>query len=132
MNASVSGSSGQTATPRAAADGALHLDVIILDTVMTARMQPAPMAFGKASHVARRAFIYSTRVIDHAIETRSDPRWVLGLVLAHEVGHMLLPVYSHSPSGLMRADWEGRLTTIPDFLPAQAAEIRAQLTAKTH
>jgi hypothetical protein len=29
----------------------------------------------------------------------------------------------------MRAYWEGRLTTIPDFLPAQAAEIRAQLAA---
>jgi hypothetical protein len=113
----------------AAADGALHLDVILLDKKMTAQRQPAPMVFGQASHVTRRAFIYSARVIDHAIETRSDPRRVLGLVLAHEVGHMLLPVYSHAPSGLMRAYWEGRLTTIPDFLPAQAAEIRAQLAA---
>jgi len=115
----------------AAADGALHLDVIVLDKKMTARRQPAPMAFGEASHVTRRAFIYSSRVMDHAIETRSEPRLVLGLVLAHEVGHMLLPEYSHSPSGLMRAYWEGRLTTIPGFLPAQAAEIRAQLTART-
>jgi hypothetical protein len=115
----------------ATADSALQLDVIILNAKMTAQRRPArPMALGEAGHVSRRAFIHFARVIDHAIETRSDPRLVLGLVLAHEVGHMLLPEYSHTPSGLMRADWKGRLTTIPDFLPAQAAEIRSQLTAE--
>jgi hypothetical protein len=30
---------------------------------------------------------------------------VLGYLMAHEVGHLLLPVQSHSPSGIMRARW---------------------------
>ena len=115
----------------AAADGALHLDVVLLSAEMTARRQPtpAPMTFGQASPETRRAFIYSARVINHAIQTASDPRWVLALVLAHEVGHMLLPQYSHSTSGLMRPYWEGRIVAIPDFLPSQGEEIRSRLTA---
>ena len=116
----------------AAPDGALHLDVILLSAEMTARRQPAPapMTFGQASRETRRAFIYSARVINHAIQTGSDPSWVLALVLAHEVGHMLLPVYSHTTSGLMRPYWEGRIAAIPDFLPSQAEEIRSRLAAQ--
>jgi hypothetical protein len=55
-----------------AADGALHLDVMILSAEMMARRQPAPapMTFGPASR---------------------DPSGMLALVFAHEVGHMLLP-----------------------------------------
>jgi hypothetical protein len=114
----------------AVADGALHLDVILLSAEMTARRQPAPapMAFGQASRETRRAFIYSARVINHAIQTGSDPRRVLALVLAHEVGHMLLSEDGHTTSGLMRPYWEGRLAAIPDFLPSQAEEIRSRLT----
>ena len=117
----------------AAADGALHLDVILLSAEMTDRRKPtpAPMTFGQASRETRRAFIYSARVMNHAIQTGSDPSRVLALVLAHEVGHMLLPVYGHSTSGLMRPYWEGRVVAIPDFLPSQAEQIRAQLAAKT-
>jgi hypothetical protein len=108
-------------------DGARHLDVIILTPEMTAQRKAKPGTFGAGSRLTRHAFIYYQRAIDHAIETRSDPRRVLGLVLAHETGHMLLPVYSHSESGLMRAEWEGRLAKIPDFLPSQADEIRKEL-----
>ena len=32
---------------------------------------------------------------------------VLGIALAHEIGHVLLPPPSHSTSGIMRPSWEG-------------------------
>ena len=32
---------------------------------------------------------------------------VLGLALAHEMGHVLLPPPSHSSTGIMQASWEG-------------------------
>ena len=112
----------------AVGDGARHLDVVILTPEMTKARKAKPGALGAASHETRHAFIYYQRAVDHAIETLSDPRRVLGLVFAHETGHMLLPTYSHSESGLMRAEWEGRLPKIPDFLPSQAAEIRRELT----
>ena len=112
----------------APADGARHLDVVILTPEMTTQRSAAPGAFGQAGRPQRRAYIYYKRIIDRAIETRSDPRHVLGFVFAHEVGHMLLPVYSHSEEGLMRAQWAGTLKRIPDFLPSQGAEIRKELS----
>ena len=71
------------------------------------------------SHDAARRDLYSIVVLAHA--------------MAHEIGHLLLP-YGHSPTGLMRADWnakdldlalDGRL----NFTSAQAELIRGQLLA---
>ena len=38
-------------------------------------------------------------------ETHASPSVILGHVMAHELGHLLLGTNSHSPSGLMRAHW---------------------------
>jgi hypothetical protein len=63
-----------------------------------------------------------------------DLSTILAYVIAHELGHLLLPGYGHSPTGVMRADWDnplardvvkGSLT----FTDAQAARIRAGHTA---
>jgi hypothetical protein len=113
----------------APADGAFHLDVIILPGSMADRMNANPTAFGQASHVTRRAYIYFSRIEAYALSSRSDPVCVLAAVLAHEIGHMLLPDYSHSPWGLMRAEWTGRIVDVPNFDRKQATTIRSALTA---
>jgi hypothetical protein len=56
---------------------------------------------------------------------------VLAYVMAHEMGHLLLPPGAHSPSGIMRPDWDGDdLRHIASgslqFTPAQANAIRAK------
>jgi hypothetical protein len=111
----------------AARDGAVHLDVVILTPEMTTHRLAPPDALGQGRRESRRASIYYGHVVDYASRTRGDVDQVLALALAHEVGHMLLPEYSHSPSGLMRATWKGRIVGVPGFLPAQAAAIRTQL-----
>ena len=112
----------------APADGALHLDVILLTAAMADRQQPNKAAFGQASRETKRAYIFCERVLAHASATGSDPGRMLGLVLAHEIGHMLLPTYSHTARGLMRAEWTGTINAIPEFLPEQAATIRDLLS----
>ena len=57
---------------------------------------------------------------------------VLGIALAHEMGHVLLPPPSHSPDGIMKASWEGddlrhALNGELAFSNAQAEEIRTRL-----
>lgn len=56
---------------------------------------------------------------------------ILGCVIAHEIGHVLLGPNAHSPSGIMQREWKreqvdlamrGRLL----FTPAQARIVRAQ------
>ena len=50
-------------------------------------------------------------------------------LLAHEIGHVLLPDHSHSPVGIMRATWEDRIVNVPGFTDEQGATMRALLAA---
>jgi hypothetical protein len=113
----------------AAPDGALHVDVVILDAEMANADQGDPLALGFASHVTRRAKIYFARVRAYARETGGSLERVFGLVLAHEIGHVLLPNHSHSSSGVMRASWDGRIARLPGFTRSQAETIRTRLIA---
>ena len=58
---------------------------------------------------------------------------VLGIALAHEMGHVLLPPPSHSATGIMQASWEGddlrhAIVGKVDFTDDQAAAMRARLS----
>jgi hypothetical protein len=119
------------ASATAPADGALHLDVLILSEDRTQEKMSEADALGEASSLTRRAYIHYSRVLAYATRTMSDSRCVLALVLAHEIGHMLLPEPSHTTSGLMRANWRGQIAVVPGFSPTQAATIRALLASAT-
>jgi hypothetical protein len=65
------------------------------------------------------------------VERRAELSQILGHVIAHELGH-LLGVYSHSRTGIMRADWN--LTDLQDiacgyflFTSHEADTIRAEV-----
>jgi hypothetical protein len=83
-------------------------------------------------HIDRRdlmAWAFYERILDTTTLLGLDPGLLLGHVIAHEMGHLLLPYDSHSQTGLMRADWDksqaanaviGTLT----FNPGESALIR--------
>jgi hypothetical protein len=75
------------------------------------------------------AYVFYQRVRAEADRYDVSPALVLACAIAHELGHLLLPVRTHAPTGLMRACWSrdefhraehGQLT----FLPAEVARIR--------
>ncbi|HUR32311.1 MAG TPA: hypothetical protein VM032_00845 [Vicinamibacterales bacterium] len=111
----------------AAPDGLLHVDLIILNAQMTAQHGTDPSAFGLASHRTRRAYVYYPRIAGYSAATRSYPARALAMVMAHELGHVLLPEHSHAKSGLMQATWSGQIRRIPAFLPSQAETIRSMV-----
>jgi hypothetical protein len=60
---------------------------------------------------------------------RIDQSTMLAYVIAHEVGHLLLPGHPHSPTGLMQARWDRALAQAAashglTFTDAQAQRIR--------
>ena len=80
------------------------------------------------------AYVFYRRVQAEADRYEVSTSLVLACAIAHEVGHLLLPLRAHAPAGLMRACWsrdefqraeQGQLK----FLPADAARIQAGMRA---
>jgi len=61
------------------------------------------------------ATVFSDRIDQAAERVGVEPGALLGLVVAHEVGHLLLGSGYHGEAGLMRAEW-------PDALLTRAAD----------
>src|SRR5262245_37067704 len=57
------------------------------------------------SRGGRVAYVLFDRVGQVAVDANSEAMEVMGLVIAHELGHLLLPGGPHSREGLMRANW---------------------------
>jgi len=91
-------------------------------TEVVVRVIPAPWqdtivgdtAFGvayvvKSSNRGWLATVYADRVAAAASRVTLDASKLLGRVMAHEVGHLLLGTDYHSHTGLMRAHWPDAL-----------------------
>jgi hypothetical protein len=110
--------------------GITDLRVVILDKEMTKRKiasdQVAATVLGQALPAARRAYIFSTRVTQVADQHAQAPAIVLGRVIAHEIGHLLLENDGHADMGIMRSNLD-MFTLVERFTAAQAAAIRRTL-----
>ena len=84
---------------------------------------------GLAARDAKRAYILTHRIANLAHRHGDDFRRVLGRVMAHEVGHLVLPAYSHSEQGIMRANVGVRSKSGLDFTTEQAVAIRSMLAS---
>ena len=97
----------------------------------------SPFVLGEASIDASQragvlATIYVDRVERMAELSEADSAWLLGRAIAHELGHLLLATNSHSPTGLMRAQWtsqeiRGNLTPDWVFTQKDSEAIRRRL-----
>ena len=76
------------------------------------------------------ATVFVDRTESVARNAGVDARRVLGLAMAHEIGHVLLNDNTHAANGLMRADWSQRELRSADaaswtFADTDATRIRA-------
>ena len=95
-----------------------------------------PMVLGiavrGANYSGRLAYVFYDRVEPLARKHQISDASLLGVAIAHEIGHLLLPYGSHSSSGLMQGDWDDRQFLLARarllrFTPQQAELIRAHL-----
>ena len=115
----------------------LEVTVLVLPHSMTERLDTSMDTMGAApgTHPGRRrlAYAFYDRVELFAQVYRfASSGQVLGTVIAHEIGHLMLPYHSHSAHGIMRASWalddfqalsKGWLL----FTPEQTELLRARL-----
>jgi len=75
------------------------------------------------------ASVYAESAAERSAKT-GLPLWIiLGRVTAHEIGHLLLGTNSHTPTGLMQAQWDLRRQHLADwhFTTADAVKIRSRM-----
>ena len=87
-----------------------HLTVAVLPESMAAKLVPDPLKFGisplaSGGGLAKHAYVFFDRVTNFAKAELVPQPVLLGLFIAHEIGHLLLGGNSHSPAGIMRARW---------------------------
>jgi hypothetical protein len=80
---------------------------------------------------ARYARLYFHRLTELADGRQVRRGVLLGAMMAHEIGHLLLGVNSHSREGIMSIPWDPRMLHQVDlgqlgFTAAQASALRAE------
>jgi hypothetical protein len=121
-------------TDKADAAAAGRLSVVLVAEPGESRIladAPGWVTVGVAPPNAGRVYVFCTRIADLARRKDRSVELVLGRVLAHEVGHQLLPGQGHSDAGIMREKLDYRSPTAPTFTAQQAESIRTLLAATT-
>ena len=107
MRGPVSAPSGPLGRATPALPG-LHVRVQLLSRDMAMQKiraeRVADAVLGQAAREAGRAYIFTHRITNLALRHGDDFGRVLGRVMAHEVGHLVLPIDSHADRGIMRAN----------------------------
>lgn len=90
-------------------DGDAFITVNVQNREMAARRRIGKNVAGYAviepNSTGRVAFLIADRIGQIARAGRAAPSHVFGLVLTHELTHLLLGDHSHSSFGVMRPDW---------------------------
>jgi hypothetical protein len=111
--------------------------IIIVAPGLADRVDADPKALGVAAGDARQsghvAYVFYDRVRILSVRYEERGGAILGHVMAHELGHLLLPYETHAESGLMRMDWsredlEHAAHGLLLFTPPEAALIRSRLS----
>ena len=119
--------------------GMPDLTVIVLNPTMTTRMAPPPNALGLAASTqnvdGRIAYVFYDRLRMVTLERDDSDVRALSLVMAHEIGHLLLPYGSHSEGGVMLGHWNIERFSHIDlrglrFTPLQGQQMRHVLRSR--
>jgi hypothetical protein len=85
---------------------------------------------GSAAREIDRAFVFVDRVLAAGSAFPVNEQAMLAHVMAHEIGHLLLPAGSHhSTQGVMRPNLDFARLQSNRFTTKQAASLRSRLVA---
>jgi hypothetical protein len=86
-------------------------------------------ALAQANSDARRVYVFWDRVGPAVNRHAVGHGDALGLVIAHELGHVLLPGREHSPNGIMQENYNVYFSYRLKFTTEESAAMRGFITA---
>jgi hypothetical protein len=89
-------------------------------------------ALGQAVRSTGHAYVFYNRLAGESLTRPVDLTVMLAYVVAHEVGHLLLPPNSHSRYGIMQASLDFTFGKPHQFTAEQAAMMRDALADAAH
>lgn len=104
-----------------------HLLVMLVNNTEEPTSGATGCSLGLAAPAIASAYVFHNRIVETWRTRPVDVRVVLGRVIAHELGHLLLPPGSHSNYGIMRADLDLGFVNSARFTVDQARKLRAGL-----
>jgi hypothetical protein len=104
--------------------------IMIVNSTPNPKRQAPGCVLGLAVQKLASAYAYHDRIAGFARTRPVDSSILLGRVIAHELGHLLLPPGSHSTYGIMRADVDWGVENPARFTREQAATLRARLVTQ--
>lgn len=113
----------------AAASGPRHVAVLVVNNHDESTRGATGCVLGVAVPALARASVFFNRIVETSDKGPVDLPAVLARVIAHEVGHLLLPPGSHSGYGIMRADLDLGYVNPSHFTDDQARKLRDVLVA---
>lgn len=116
--------------PAAAKDGRRHVALLLVNAGEPD--WPAGCTLGFAARRPAVAYAFYNRVAELGELRPIDVRVVLGRVIAHELGHVLLPPSAHSPHGIMRSNLDLEPVNPDRFTGEQARALRSTLSGITN
>ena len=119
-------------TPAIANLGERYIQLVVTDGARVDQGVPTrDPILGFAVPSANRVYVYYDRVETLALRRNIQPGWFLGVVIAHELTHVLLPESGHTPTGVMASvlapDPKEPLT----FTADEGRAMRARLSGET-
>ena len=119
-------------TPAIANIGERYIQLVVTDGARVDQGVPTrDPILGFAVPSANRVYVYYDRVETLALRRNIQPGWFLGVVIAHELTHVLLPESGHTPTGVMASvlapDPKEPLT----FTADEGRAMRARLSGET-
>ena len=108
-----------------------RIHLVLIDESAGRLISNDPRTLGFALPAAGRVYVHYDRIHDLAREHGVQPGWFMGVVIAHELVHVLLPRAGHTVDGLMARSLRPDPAVPAAFTRTEGQALRVRLRGET-